>query len=357
MTLDLNPQGKKMILSIDGGGMRGAISVAMLAELEVLTGKPAYELFDMVVGTSTGAIIAAGLGVGLSAAELLERVYRDKLRDAFASQPSGLLKWLRFALRGMRNLYDWQPFLDSLTPLVEGYKVRDLQKPIVMMTTKDVRTGTTYYIVSKGQGASAFADWPVTGAVAASGAAPIYFPPVRGNLIDGGVGTYGNPCLAAATEAMQYIGASEGFTDGSVTLISLGTGYPPIENAEGAAARFWLADWLGYVIIAGIYDSSLDQAFNTRAIYRDRIDFRRYNPLLTRDNLREAFGIANPAVDPASLTLDSSKVEEVALMEQIGRAYARAIDWAKADVMPWDTPGGQPKPRVQPTTWDTGEYR
>lgn len=356
MTLDFNPQGKKTILSIDGGGMRGTIPVAMLAELEEMTGKPAYELFDMVVGTSTGAIIAALLGVGISAQQMLEEVYRDKLPKAFSTQGSGLLKWVKFALRGMRYLYDFKPFLDSMAYLAEGHKIKDLQKPIVMMTTKDVRTGSTYYIVSKGEGAPMFADWPVTGAVAASGAAPIYFPPVRGNLIDGGVGTHGNPCLAAVTEAMIYIGESEGFVDNQVILISLGTGYPPLENPEGAAARFWLADWVSYVIIAGLHEASIDQVFNTRAIYRDRLDFRRFNPLLTRESVVKELGLPEPSVDPMSLTLDSCSPAEVALMEAIGRKYAQCIDWAEPDLMPWHTIGGQPKPRVQPTTWPAGEY-
>ncbi|HNJ43713.1 MAG TPA: isoaspartyl peptidase/L-asparaginase, partial [Acidobacteriota bacterium] len=63
-------------------------------------------------------------------------------------------------------------------------------------------------------GAGMFSDWPVVGAVAASGAAPIFFSPVLGNLVDGGVGVHGNPCLAATAEAMEYIGAAEGWYSG-----------------------------------------------------------------------------------------------------------------------------------------------
>ena len=79
--IDINPQAKKLILSIDGGGMRGMIAVAMLAELETLTGKSCSQLFDMVAGTSTGAIIAAGIGLGYTAQELLEEVYRTRLPE------------------------------------------------------------------------------------------------------------------------------------------------------------------------------------------------------------------------------------------------------------------------------------
>jgi patatin-like phospholipase/acyl hydrolase len=85
--LDINPAGKKMILSIDGGGLRGMIAVAMLAELEAVTGKTCPELFDMVAGTSTGAIIAAGIRLGYSADWLLTNVYRTRLPEAFRQQP------------------------------------------------------------------------------------------------------------------------------------------------------------------------------------------------------------------------------------------------------------------------------
>src|SRR5262245_46631219 len=74
---------KKVILSVDGGGMRGAISIAMLAELETQTGRTCQELFDMVAGTSTGAIIAVGLAVGMTANDILDEVYRQGLPKAF----------------------------------------------------------------------------------------------------------------------------------------------------------------------------------------------------------------------------------------------------------------------------------
>ena len=50
------------ILSIDGGGIKGIFPAAFLAEIELLTGKSAANHFDLIVGTSTGGIIALGLG-------------------------------------------------------------------------------------------------------------------------------------------------------------------------------------------------------------------------------------------------------------------------------------------------------
>ncbi len=356
--LDFNPSGKKVILTVDGGGMRGMIAIAMLAELEAMTGKPCQELFDMVGGTSTGAIIAAGLGIGMTAQQLLEVVYRDRLPRAFPANNVKL--YLRYLLNGLRHLYPLEPFRQALQPLSQGIKIRDLTRPIVFITIKDVRSGETYYVVSKGPGLPAVADYPLSGVVAASGAAPIYFPPVAGNLIDGGVGVTSNPCLAATIEAMEYIGASEGFIDQHVIVISLGTGYVPLMHPEGAAARFWLKDWVEYVILEGLDDASLQQVYSARAIYGDRIDLRRYNPQLTADNLRDNLGIPMEGQpDPLKLTLDSHEPSQVALMVAIGRAYARKIDWNVPSQMPWDTTGGHTKPILTPMTidWSKTPYR
>lgn len=355
-TLDFNPNGKKVILSIDGGGMRGTISIAMLAELERMTGKTCQQLFDMVAGTSTGAIIAAGIAIGMTAQQLLEVVYRDKLPKAFPKQD--LSFWLRYITGGLKYLYPLETFREALAPLAQGQKIRDITHPIILLTTKDVRTSNTYYITNAGPGAATFADWPLSGAVAASGAAPIFFPPVAGNLVDGGVGVYGNPCLAAAIEAMEYIGAERGFTPGNVIEISLGTGYPTNERADGEADRYWLLDWIKYIIIAGMDEAQIQQAFNVRAIYRDQMDFRRYNPLLTRENLETNLGILTEGrPNPSELGLDSFAPEQIALMEDIGRVYAHHIDWTKENQMPWDTVGGHGKPRALPVNWAATNYR
>ncbi len=52
------------VLSIYGGGVRGIVPARILQEIETLTGKPTHQLFDLGLGTSTGSIVALGLGVG-----------------------------------------------------------------------------------------------------------------------------------------------------------------------------------------------------------------------------------------------------------------------------------------------------
>lgn len=379
--MDINPQQKKMILTIDGGGTRGIIPVAMLVELERMTGKKCYELFDMVGGTSTGSIIAAGIGLRLSAQELLDLVYRDALLKPFRQQAR--FRYLRYVLNGLRYIYDLKPFVKELGRYAGRTRIGALEKPIVFMTTRDVRTSNTYYVVSKGPGRPMFADWPVIGAVAASGAAPIYFPPVLGNLIDGGVGTNSNPCFAATIEALEYIGKhpnatpdEQAFRDGNVIHISLGTGYAPRNRGEGEAGRFWLYDWVRYVIDETLTDTSLQQVFNTLAVYRQRIDFRRYNPYMETRNVREVLGVdIKPGVSPEVIgnQLDAYRPHEVELMEAIGRQYAltNSAKWTTEHYLPWvtdepqspdDPPkgagrdGGHPLPDVTAVNWEGSDY-
>jgi patatin-like phospholipase/acyl hydrolase len=60
------------VLALDGGGIRGIFAAALLAGLEEDLGRPIVEMFDLVVGTSTGGIIALGLGAGLSPAQIVD---------------------------------------------------------------------------------------------------------------------------------------------------------------------------------------------------------------------------------------------------------------------------------------------
>ena len=344
-----NPYNKDLILSIDGGGMRGVIALAILCWLEEQTGKPAYELFRMVGGTSTGALICAGLGLGMSAREIMDEVYKKRLPKAFNRAKRFL--WLRFLLNGLRHLYPYGPFLKALGPLGAGLRVGDIEAPVILLTTKDLRTSSTYYIINAGPGAPLFAHWPLAGAVAASVAAPLFFPPVDGNLVDGGVGSFGNPCLATSVEAVEYLGMGAE----NLIHISLGNGYQSNVQAEGAGHGFWLKSWIEYLISEGLDDAALQQVFMTRAIYRS-MDFRRYNPALDRESIEHNLDLDCGDVDPAALALDSSSRAEIELMERIGYAYAAKIDWMKQRALPWNTIGGHAEPGYEHIDWTNSPF-
>jgi uncharacterized protein len=87
------PSGRKFrILSIDGGGIKGIFPAALLAEVEklFLGGESAGQFFDLIVGTSTGGIIALGLGASLSARQMLD-LYMTKGSEIFP--PGRVARW------------------------------------------------------------------------------------------------------------------------------------------------------------------------------------------------------------------------------------------------------------------------
>ena len=60
-------QNHRIILSLDGGGVRGILTLQLLKKLEEVAGAPCYEFCDLVAGTSTGAIIAGLIAFGKTA--------------------------------------------------------------------------------------------------------------------------------------------------------------------------------------------------------------------------------------------------------------------------------------------------
>jgi patatin-like phospholipase/acyl hydrolase len=86
------------ILSLDGGGIRGAYTAAVLASIEEASKKRLVDHFDLIVGTSTGAILAVALGLGVSAANLLEFYLQEGPRifpsRRWLDRARGSLRWL-----------------------------------------------------------------------------------------------------------------------------------------------------------------------------------------------------------------------------------------------------------------------
>src|SRR5689334_10520596 len=85
--LNIN-EDNRIILSIDGGGMRGIFTLQLLKELEKLAGAPIHQWCDMVAGTSTGAIISGLIASGRSATQI-EELYVQLVSRVFLKK--GLL--------------------------------------------------------------------------------------------------------------------------------------------------------------------------------------------------------------------------------------------------------------------------
>jgi patatin-like phospholipase/acyl hydrolase len=77
------PDGHRKILALDGGGIRGIIPVRCLVTFEQLAGKRCFEFFDMIAGTSVGAIIGGLLAAGKSAFEVFS-LFEDHHKEFLA---------------------------------------------------------------------------------------------------------------------------------------------------------------------------------------------------------------------------------------------------------------------------------
>lgn len=222
MTSSETPRPRR-ILTIDGGGVRGVLTVKLLASLEQRLKDPGYvitnsrgarpsgllDFFDMVAGTSTGSIIVGLLQMGHSPAKILE-LYQNLASEAFRKGPL----WPARAL--LARMYSNVPLKRLALELFGDKQLWELPKDTMVVARDMVRSESTFFTAFKlkedPQGPQdvygTYKRVRLRDAVLASASAPIYLPP-HGRFVDGGVGSFNNTCLSAPIEALAYSGPSE----------------------------------------------------------------------------------------------------------------------------------------------------
>ena len=187
--------------------------------------KPVHNVFRLAAGTSTGSIISAGIGAGLTAAQL-HRLYIS-LGDTIFTK-----SWRTFFWPLTRFRYPHEPLATALHEYIGDKKMGDFwtaSPPTdVVITTFDLIANKTCFVKPWKPD---YQEWPVIMAILASSSVPTYFPVVAGRYVDGGVGSYANPCYLAAYEAQFCLQ----WDPKETTLISLGTGRDPQTLKPGAA--------------------------------------------------------------------------------------------------------------------------
>lgn len=203
------PLHPKRILSIDGGGLRGVAAIAFLEALEARLAREAgqpvalHEHFDLIGGTSTGAIIAASLALGHSLAEIKDHYFRlapNVFRRAWNRVP---LVHPLFSARALER-----EFVAIAGNATLGSPELKTGLAIVL---KRIDTGSVW-IVSNNPAGRFFDDCPdgsfignrhynLAELIRASTAAPHYFDPEEiaigpeqnGLFVDGSVSPFNNP--------------------------------------------------------------------------------------------------------------------------------------------------------------------
>ena len=233
----------RRVLSIDGGGIRGIIPAMVVAHIERKMGRPAHELFDLMVGTSTGGILALGLSrPGASrpaqfSARWVVKLYEEQGANIFEYS---LWRKLRTVGGILDEAYSHEVLEGILGKYFAGATLGDCKTP-TMVTSYDIQNRRTVFLKSW------YADHQLVrccDAARATSAAPTYFEPkpldtgdVASVLIDGGI-FMNSPSVSAYAEARKL------FPDEPIAVLSLGTGELTRPIAFGEARTWGSALWV-----------------------------------------------------------------------------------------------------------------
>jgi uncharacterized protein len=206
------------ILTLDGGGSKGVYALGVLKELEALVGKPLFKHFDLIYGTSTGAIITAFLGLGLPVSEI-EQKYFSLIPKVMKKKNSwGRSRQLRRHMEDTFGDKKFDQFQTNIGIVASNY---ERERPMVF------KTGKCQAFRGKGSFDPGF-GCKISDALMASTAAFPFFRRLTvetANLgspevIDGGF-VANNPTLFAIADAVNNMSISRA----SIRIMSIGVGH------------------------------------------------------------------------------------------------------------------------------------
>ena len=265
----LEPAPQKRLLALDGGGIRGLITIEVLSRLEdTLSARVPREswagddfrlsdYFDYVAGTSTGAIIATCISLGMSM-EQIRTFYRENGTAMF--DKASLLRRFRYKFEDdalsakLREVFD--QYLPPEEALNEHGQPRAITlgssalKTLLLVVMRNATSDSPWPVSNNPRAmynerrrADCNLDLPLWQLVRASTAAPVYFPPEQLTLgakpflfVDGGITPYNNPAFLVFL--MSTVGAYKlNWDPGAdrMLVVSIGTGTNPNANAGLAA--------------------------------------------------------------------------------------------------------------------------
>jgi patatin-like phospholipase/acyl hydrolase len=358
--------GPKKILALDGGGIRGMLTLEILAQLEYLLRETLgrdenfvlADYFDFISGTSTGAIIAAGLAMGRSV-NTMRNFYIENGKEMFDKAS---------VLQRLHNLYEDKKLKAKLKEVFgEDTKLGSEKiKTLLMMVMRNASTDSPWPVSNNPYAKyndrslpDCNLELPLWQLVRASTAAPVYFPPEeimvgaqKFVFVDGGVTTYNNPAFQTflmATVEPYHLNWPTG--EDKMLVVSVGTGASPNEKIDlqisdlnilrqvaaiPSALMFaalneqdTLCRVFGKCLAGHILDSEIGDLIGSKGPAQPKLfTYMRYNAELTRKGL-DKLGLHD--VDPEDVQkLDS--VEHIPDLQRVGRTvaekYVRKEDFA-----------------------------
>lgn len=287
----------KRILTIDGGGIKGVFPASFLATIEDTIGDKVANYFDLIVGTSTGGIIALGLGLGFSAKEILE-FYENSGPQIFKGN-----RLLRFLRQIWISKYSQEPLKKALESIFGNKKLGESIKRLVIPSL-DLETGKVHvYKTSHNLRLEQDYKLRVVDVALATAAAPTYFPTHRSAagtpLVDGGLWA-NNPVGMAVVEAITLLD----WPRNSLRVLSIGCISEPLKVRWGRKWAFGRGYW-GFKI-ADVFMAAQSSASEGTA-----------KLLAGHENVIRI----NPPVEAARFGLDV--IEEIPSLKGLGYTEAR----------------------------------
>ena len=363
-----NSPGPKKILSLDGGGIRGALTLGYLKRLEDILkdkfpDKPDFRLcdyFDLIGGTSTGSIIAASLAIGRTVDEIINQ-YMDLGGKIFGEKrswwnPMETMKWLKAN-------YNYQAMEDGLKLVFGDITLgSDKIRTGLCIVAKRADTNSIWPLINHPGGKFYDSDLgknkdiPLWQVVRASSAAPTYFAPQmieviagqKAAFVDGGLSMANNPALT-----LLMIATLKGFPfrwkmgEENILLVSIGTGYSVFKKyareIDDATMLTWAASipdmlmqdasWQNRVMLQWISRSPTADYMDMEIEYmkddflsdKPLISYLRYNFQITAEDLNTlGFKKTFTDVDVKSI-VDMSNAVNRQLLYEIGSKASYTI--------------------------------
>src|SRR5579884_159819 len=355
----LQRRGPRRLLALDGGGVRGVLTIEVLAEIERMLQQALgrddsftlAEYFDYVGGTSTGAIIATCLSLGMRVARIRE-LYHECARQMLVRS-------------GIRHRFQYKyvaTYLDTLLERELGRETTlgsDRLQTLLLLVLRNASTDSAWPLsnnplakYNSGEAGTSNLTLPLWQLVRASCAAPTYFPPevIKSDgqqfvFVDGGVTVYNNPAfllfLMATVEPYRLCWPA---SRDAMLLVSVGTGHTPSANENLRPQEMNLLFNAASVPSALISSAMQEQDFLCRTfgecLVGDEVDsevgtmrgargpipaklftYLRYNADLSRAGL-DRLGLTD--IDPRTVQpLDA--VEHLDHLQRIGRRVATQV--------------------------------
>lgn len=224
------------ILSVDGGGMRGVIPSTWLETIDLYSVDGISKNFDLVVGTSTGSIVACAVAADVPPVMLYE-FYRKNGPKIFPTFWKRIWSKIgRIFSQGLSSpKYDNQELKNVLYNVFGNKTLGELSIPTMItaysLNSKKIKVFKSFKAEDK--------DIKVVDAILASCAAPTYFPAykIKGEyLIDGGVAA-NNPSMVAISEALRN-------DEKDLFVLSLGTGDESLGIRQSKSTKMGLLEWI-----------------------------------------------------------------------------------------------------------------